>query len=115
MRNPIFYLFLSIVCLFTACKHPQDTPAPSCIDDKIEELKKLPVFNPPAEVWEGKIDQKTYYLISSDCCDQLNYLYNENCQIVCAPSGGLSGNGDGGCPNFIDSIQWTLIWRDPRK
>lgn len=37
------------------------------------------------------------YLLNSPCCDQFNYLYDAEGRILCAPSGGLSGRGDGRC------------------
>jgi len=38
------------------------------------------------------------YLIPSPCCDKFDYLYDGRGSIVCAPSGGLTGRGDGNCP-----------------
>ena len=66
----------------------------NCIDDKITELKSAPIQNPRAEIWKWEDNGIIYYYITSDCCDQYNYLYNENCEIVCAPDGGITGNGD---------------------
>ena len=87
---------------------------PFCIEQKIKEIKNEPVQNPPAEVWEWKTDTETYYYITSDCCDQYNYLYDDDCNIVCAPDGGFTGNGDGQCPDFSSTPVKTLIWEDER-
>lgn len=43
---------------------------------------------------------ETVYYYTSPCCDQYNHLYNRNGEIICAPDGGFSGQGDGKCPDF---------------
>lgn len=87
---------------------------PSCVERKIREIKKEGVRNPPAQVWEWVADGQTYFYITADCCDQYNYLYDENCNEVCAPDGGISGQGDESCPDFKGEIEKTLIWEDDR-
>jgi YHS domain-containing protein len=87
---------------------------PKCINDMIDDIEKEEVRNPPTKVWKWEVDGSTYYYITSDCCDQYNYLYDENCNVVCAPDGGFTGNGDGNCPVFIKQIVSTLIWKDSR-
>jgi hypothetical protein len=88
---------------------------PNCVKIKIRKIKREEVRNPPAIVWEWKVNGKTYYYITSDCCDQFNYLYDDNCKEVCAPDGGFSGEGDGNCPEFNGQVEKTLIWEDGRK
>ncbi len=41
---------------------------------------------------------KPGYLIPSPCCDKVDYLYDSRGAIVCAPSGGFAGRGDGSSP-----------------
>lgn len=48
--------------------------------------------------------QGRLYLIMSPCCDQFNYLYTAEGVRVCAPSGGLTGRGDGRCPPEIEPV-----------
>jgi len=88
---------------------------PNCVERKIKEIKKEDVRNPPAEVWQWKVNEKIYYYITSDCCDKFNYLYDDNCNVVCAPDGGITGAGDGNCPDFNGQVERTLIWKDDRK
>ena len=96
-----------------SCK--KDIKLPVCVQDKIEAIKQQPKYNPPATVYRYKYMNKYVYLFSSDCCDQYNYLYDENCNVICAPSGGLTGMGDNKCPNFKDiATEETLIWKDDR-
>ncbi len=116
--NSLKLTFISILMsgFLLNCKPSnQQRVLPSCIDSKIEAIKKAPVQNPPTEIWKWQIDTVAYYYITSGCCDQYNYLYNENCEVVCAPDGGFTGKGDQKCPDFGDNIQKKLIWKDERK
>ena len=102
--------------ILMSCKDSDiDIDAPVCIELKIEELIKQEVSNPPTQVWRWEVDGNTYYYITSDCCDQFNYLYSDNCDIICAPDGGITGQGDGNCPIFTNEIIKTLIWEDKRN
>lgn len=118
MNNRIKRALILLVILIVTihCENSDDnTDYPSCIETKISELKNAPVQNPPAEIWKWEVDGEVYFYITSDCCDQFNILYDKNCNIVCAPDGGISGKGDGNCPDFNNEIKKTLIWEDPRK
>lgn len=102
--------------LITSCnKVNVKKDVPFCIKQKIRKIKREGVQNPPAKVYEWKTDTETYYYITSGCCDQYNYLYDEKCNEVCAPDGGFSGMGSGDCPEFSSSPVKTLIWEDERK
>ena len=41
------------------------------------------------------------YLIPSPCCDKYDYFYDSRGVILCAPSGGFTGRGDGSCPEIL--------------
>lgn len=43
---------------------------------------------------------QTVYYVTSPCCDQYNYVYDENKEALCAPDGGFTGRGDGKCSDF---------------
>lgn len=64
-------------------------------------------------VWEWKTKTEKYYLITSSCCDQYNYLYDTDCKRICAPSGGFDGLGSKDCPDFGE-IDKRLIWQSPK-
>jgi hypothetical protein len=88
---------------------------PPCIQEKIDALEKQPKYNPPATVYRYLYRDKYVFLFSSDCCDQLNYLFDKDCHVICAPSGGITGNGDGKCSNFQQmASDKALIWKDDR-
>ena len=107
---------IAITSIFMGCKDSDlDIDAPICIENKIEEIIDNEASNPPTQVWKWEVDNQIYYYITSDCCDQFNYLYTENCDILCAPDGGITGNGDGNCPDFTSALKKTLIWEDKRN
>lgn len=108
---------MGLIVLFPNCTDngSNEIDAPPCIIDIIESIKNEAVRNPPTQVWKWEAGDAIYYYITSDCCDQYNNLFNESCQIVCAPDGGITGNGDGNCPDFNGDIEKTLIWEDDRK
>lgn len=108
-------IFLGIGLIFNSCKTSDlDIEAPMCIEQKIDAIINNEVTNPPTQVWRWEVDGDTYYYITSDCCDQYNYLYNEQCEIICAPDGGITGAGNGNCPDFTNEIVKTLVWKDNR-
>ena len=87
-----------------------------CIETKIEEFKAEPVANPPIEIHQYSYNGKLVYLASAPCCDMYATLYDENCNIICYPSGGITGEGDGRCKDFFETrSDEKLIWKDDRK
>lgn len=112
----LFTLFLltSLLSAFQ-CGDENTSICPSFVDTKIAELQAKPKQNPAAEITEYTWGGRKVYLVSSDCCDQFNYLYNECGDVICAPSGGITGKGDGQCPDFsAQATNARLVWRDPR-
>ena len=109
----IAYTFLTIL---SSCEKNKSTGSiPACIEDKINELKNKPKYNPPATVIQYEYSGKEVYYFTSDCCDQFNLLYNDNCQLICAPDGGFTGSGDGKCTDFKNKkSNEKIIWKDSR-
>jgi hypothetical protein len=106
---------LSLPLLLTLECGKKKSEIPSCIQQKIEAIKAAPKWNPPAEVNEYTYQGKNVYLFSADCCDQYNELVDENCKYICAPSGGITGKGDGECPDFSSAAQFKrVVWKDSR-
>ncbi len=88
---------------------------PPCIKKKIEKIKSQPKGSSASSVYSYRYKGKTVYLFNAPCCDQFNYLYDENCNIICAPSGGITGRGDNRCPDFTSgSANEQLLWQDNR-
>jgi len=101
----------------TSTNKPDDVSSiPKCVQAKIDSIKTLPRFNPPAEVSQYEYNGKQAFLFSSDCCDQYNILIDESCNYVCAPSGGFTGKGDMKCNDFTEKAKLVkLVWKDERK
>lgn len=109
--NSRIIAILLLFCFFlsTSCnKKDEFDQLPRCILDKIIFLKKQPY---PSELWKWEWNSgQGYYLNTADCIDCYHFLYDDNCERICAPDGGFSGGGDGLCPEFIN-LKQTLIWR----
>ena len=106
-------VLLAIAGLSKKCGKEAGTP--TCIQSKIDSIKKAPKGNPPTEITQYQYNNKTVYLISSPCCDQYNIVYDAQCNYVCAPTGGFSGRGDLKCTDFDSTAKFIkLIWKDER-
>jgi len=110
-------ILIGFLGLFFGCEKenlPKDTP--KCIENKINEISKGDVWNPPAKVYRYKYNGQIVYYFPPRCCDIPSTLYDENCNIICSPDGGLTGGGDGKCSDFFDSrTDEKLIWEDTRE
>lgn len=108
---------------FLAChrKMPTETSAAgvngvtACIQQKIDSIKQVPVWNPPAEINEYNYAGRKVFLISADCCDFYSIAVDSNCNYICAPSGGFTGKGDRKCTDFNEKAKLVrLVWKDER-
>ena len=89
---------------------------PKCIQDKIDIIIAQDVWNPPAKIYSYQYEGETVYYFTARCCDIMSELYDENCNFICAPDGGIAGKGDGKCTDFItQSTKEKLIWEDTRN
>jgi hypothetical protein len=99
-------IFIFLLCLAAACKKGNNA-YPECVqtvvDNGSDDYEKINQY---------RYNSKTVYLFSSRrCCDDFNYLYDENCNRLCAPSGGITGRGDNKCPDFAQNAQLVrLVW-----
>jgi len=115
------YFYVTLISI-SAChrKIPAETSAaaagiPSCIKQKIDSIKKLPMWNPPAEINEYEYGERKVYLISGNCCDNYSIAVDSDCNYICAPSGGFTGKGDRKCSDFAVKAKLVrLVWKDER-
>lgn len=118
LRLLCWTLLGSLPLLAFQCSRVTDEPGPNCpssIQTKIAELQAQPKGNPAYEIWQYTYQGRKVYLVTSSCCDDYITLYDECLNVLCAPSGGISGKGDGRCPEFYQlSTGRQLVWRDPR-
>jgi hypothetical protein len=92
---------------------------------KIWDYQSKPVSSPPRSVVKTTFEGKLVYYIPAVCCDIPSELYAEDGKLICYPSGGITGNGDGKCPKFrieyldnktnITDNKNTIVWEDKRK
>lgn len=89
---------------------------PVCVRAMIDERQKEIPPNPPVQIDEYVYNGKTVYLFTAPCCDQFNVLYNDSCKMICSPSGGITGKGDGKCDDFSKTARHVkLIWKETTK
>ncbi|MEO8147382.1 MAG: hypothetical protein ABI723_07085 [Bacteroidia bacterium] len=123
MKTILLFILISCTLIFSDCKKSHDCGCvtysselivlPTCISDKIEEIKNEPVWNPPAEVYQYHYNGSIVYYITSHCCDIPSILYDENCNVICNPDGGFVGTGDERCPDFFSKRKCeVLVWKD---
>lgn len=88
---------------------------PSCVQLRIDSLKAQPKSNPPAEVIEYDYQGQIVYGFNSPCCDQYYNVLDAQCNYICAPSGGITGAGDGKCPDFLQQARKIrTVYKDER-
>lgn len=103
---------VAIISLFAGCtKLDLPITVPNCVEQDIKRFERQDGgFGNAIAVSQWQVDGKIYYYYQLDCCDQYNYLYDEECNLVCAPDGGFGGTGDGNCPEFVGDITSVLVW-----
>lgn len=112
-----FFLFTQQCGKENISKNPEGAgQIPDCIQAKITEISQQDVWNPPAKVYRYVFKGKEVYFIPQRCCDFPSQLFNENCELICAPDGGFTGKGNGACPDFFtDRTDEKLLWEDKRE
>ena len=105
---------MAILLLAQACAAlAEESTRPPWLAEKITELSRLPVGNPPRRILRVSYQGRTAYYLTPTCCDIPSELYDEGGKLACYPSGGFAG-GDGRCPGFALPDDPVIIWSDPR-
>jgi hypothetical protein len=93
----------------------QEDKYPSWVEDLIAKEESGSIANPPASLTKCVYKNQIVYYLSPRCCDIYSVLYNESGDVICAPDGGLTGGGDGRCPDFFEKKEnCEVIWKDSR-
>jgi Domain of unknown function (DUF6970) len=109
----LFALALSAACAPTGPSHSESLPP--WLATLIDSLQRQPVSNPPAFVARYDYRAQVVYYLPPHCCDVWSSLYDTVGVIICHPDGGLSGSGDGLCPDFFQQrANERIVWRDAR-
>lgn len=85
---------------------------PACLQKAFDSYAaKRGKSDPPATITRWNYNGKTVWGIPAPCCDQFNVVVDDSCKTVCAPSGGITGRGDGKCPDFQSKATGeTQVW-----
>ncbi|GAB3878235.1 hypothetical protein GCM10028824_39750 [Hymenobacter segetis] len=71
--------------------------------------------NPITRIFRYQYEGKTVYYQSAPCCDQFSQVFDTKGKLICNPDGGITGKGDGKCPDFEkNKTNEKLVWQDPR-
>ncbi|HET8693297.1 MAG TPA: hypothetical protein VFM33_01360 [Aquabacterium sp.] len=87
---------------------------PRWLQAKVDRYAVLPPEQSAQAVWQISVQGRPAYLEIAPCCDQLNPLFDSQGHLLCHPSGGLTGIGDGRCPHPADRNRAPqLLWVHP--
>jgi len=107
----IALLVLSLGC-HGAPKSAEQTP--DWLAARIKGLEDSSGVNPPELVASYSYQGHTVYYVAPRCCDQYSVLYDSSGAELCAPDGGITGRGDGRCPEFVaQRTNEKILWRPP--
>lgn len=110
MKTMLYPITISLIFISTSLY--ADQPLPEWLEKQIASYAQTAERDQPLSVWKLWHHSKQVYYIVSPCCDQYNYLYDENGTMLCAPTGGITGSGDGKCPRPADNDKpIELVWK----
>ena len=95
---------------------PDSESQPEWVSKLIQELESEPLANPPAFLARYLYHGQVVYFLPQRCCDIPSVLWDAEGTVLCSPDGGITGEGDGKCPDFHkEKSDEVIIWRDPRN
>ena len=117
-----FVSFLIFGCFTNHNNNTPDNQTPknnktneTWINELIKKQLSEPPANPPATLSRCQWKDQIVYYLPPRCCDIQSELYDKKGNLICRPDGGIAGNGDGKCPDFIKkNLSCEIIWTDPR-
>ena len=91
------------------------TARPPWLKQRIAAVLAERKRNPITRILRYDYDGKIVYYISAPCCDQYSDVLDTKGKLICHPDGGITGKGDGQCPDFEKrKSNEKLVWQDPR-
>ena len=99
---------IAFVMAFVSCENANNSQIPKPIRKLISEQKDNCLTSVQKYHYQGK---EAYLFESSSYADYPAVVYDENGDVICMPSGGLSGAGDGKCPCFYEeATDKEVVW-----
>ena len=117
MKNGLLLLLVALNSCSASLNAQKTSEAgiPVCIKQLIKKFKSEEKKNPPRSIYSYSFKGKKVYYVTAICCDQYSDLYDESCNIIGHPDGGLTGKGDGQARNFdSEKTEERLLWKDER-
>ena len=94
-----------------AVPNTDNTGLPVWVTQLYSDSTGQAVKNPPNTITKCLYNNQIVYYVEPGCCDQFNTVYNESGTILCAPSGGFTGAGDGRCTDFTTKkADCQIVW-----
>ena len=91
------------------------TARPAWLKARIKAVLGERKRNPIIRILRYSYGGQSVYYISAPCCDQYSEVLDTKGRLVCKPDGGITGKGDGKCPDFEkNKTNEKLVWQDPR-
>ena len=98
-----------------AVEIPVSEKPSSCLDQLKSRYTQEEKQNPPRKIYSYTYLGKTVYYVTAPCCDFFSDLFDNNCQLMGHPDGGITGRGDGKFPGFDkERTNEKLLWEDKR-
>jgi hypothetical protein len=116
LKLGLLIVVMSAGCVRSPAAPDSATPSPAWLTTVIRQLETEPVANPPALVARYEYKGDTVYFVPPRCCDVMSVVYRSDGTVMCSADGGLTGKGDGRCPDFFtERRNEHIVWRDPRR
>ena len=85
---------------------------PQWLRIRLADYDAQPGAAAPRAVFEVHYGDGVAYYVQAGCCDQLDPLIDARGVLVCYPSGGFTGRGDGKCPGALPpAADRREVWR----
>ena len=85
---------------------------PEWLRIRLADYDALPGPAAPRAVYEVPWRGGVAYYVQAGCCDQLDPLVDANGVLLCHPTGGFTGRGDGKCLEELPAIAHRReVWR----
>jgi uncharacterized protein DUF6970 len=85
---------------------------PQWLRIRLADYDAQPGAAAPRAVYELPYGGGVAYYVQAGCCDQLDPLVDARGVLICYPSGGFTGRGDGKCPAALPLLaDRREVWR----